>query len=491
VSKERLLDDWARRVATAATQEMLGKRINVTYIETVAGPRAGALHILAGMDADRLLSTLSRQNNALLRQMVPWDFVGDPAAYMYGRYVRLEAGWDDSNANTDIPLSSISQMSHKPIADGKWIAGLDEGGRIIIPSLNRSQTPHWLFCGTTGSGKTVALWSAIQQLGADPKNRLVLIDGKKGASFRHENRQMFHLRQQVGPVATTAEEWRGALVWTVREMDQRYANGYDGRLIIVIDEVQEVIIDPVAAEAWRRLIVMGRDGGVHGMGATQYPVVDALGGPTVVRDMDGRFVLRVTDPTAARVALGQESATLPAHKLLGRGDAITKTPEHAYRIQTAYVTDRDLSRVSGGEFELDKWPEATAEDLGMEVKRRGRNSPWPKADEMGAALVAAKEGKGRDLFHEMIRGEDPNKSVPGGGRSTRLQNLGGEVHMWLKEHDYRLANVHTVESEPEPEQEQAPQIVDVIPSDGGNELSVCPKIGYTPPSTPYAPPMWL
>jgi len=449
------------------------------------------LHILAGMDADRLLSTLSRQNNALLRQMVPWDFAGDPTAYMYGRYVRLEAGWDDSNANTDVPLSSIAQMSHKPITGGKWIAGLDEGGRIVVPSLNRIQTPHWLVSGTTGSGKTVALQSAVRQFGADPENRLVLIDGKQGPSFRHKDRRLFHLCRQVGPVATTPEQWRGALVWAVQEMAQRYDRGYEGRVIVIVDEVQEVIMDPVCAEAWRRIIVKGREGDVNGMGATQHPTVDLLGGPTVVRNMGGRFVLRVTDAVASRVALGEESAVLPAHRLLGKGDAFAKTPEHAYRIQVAYVTDRDLGRVSGGEFELDEWPDATAEDLGMEVKRRGRNSPWPKADEMGAALVAAKEGKGRDLFHEMIRGKDSDKSVPGGGRSTRLQNLGGEVHMWLKEHDYRLANVHTVESEPEPEQEQAPQIVDVIPSDGGNELSVCPKIGYTPPSTPYAPPMWL
>jgi hypothetical protein len=48
MNKQALLDDWARRVATAATQGMLGKPISVTYVETVSGPRAGALHILAG-----------------------------------------------------------------------------------------------------------------------------------------------------------------------------------------------------------------------------------------------------------------------------------------------------------------------------------------------------------------------------------------------------------------------------------------------------------
>jgi hypothetical protein len=107
-----LLDQWANGILRAAQSGALGgkKPIQIHGVETVRGPRAGALEILAGFDAGRLLSVLSANDSALHRQFVPWDFCGEPSVYMAGRYVRLEAGWPDVLAEKDIQLSDVGQF---------------------------------------------------------------------------------------------------------------------------------------------------------------------------------------------------------------------------------------------------------------------------------------------------------------------------------------------------------------------------------------------
>ena len=478
MDKNALLKEWATRIATAATAGMLTRKpITIHQIETVPGPRAGALHILAGLHADVLLGALSKHNCALLRQMIPqeWDFTGDPVVFMHQRYVRVEAGWPDDLAQSDVPLSTISRY---PAGRGRWVVGLDEIGRVIVAAVNADQTPHWLISGTTGSGKTWALRSAAVQLAADPTNNLIFVDGKRGASFRYTAaRQPYLFQNQTGPVASNADQWRGALVWAVQEMEKRYDRGYDddNRLIVLVDEVQEVISDPVAAEALRRLAVMGRDAEVHLIAATQHPVVDALGGPTVVRNLGGRLALRVSDDVASRVALGD--STLPAQCLLGKGDAYTKTPDHAYRVQVAYTTDDDARRVQdGGHRLLQKWPAACAEDLGIETRRKGRPSRWPNSTEVGAAIVAAERGIGRDPYIEIVS-RVTGQSV-GSGRADRTLALGREALEYLDREGWDLQQTHS------PHQVEiacAPKIVEA-------HSPVRPKIPRTPQNMPKTPP---
>ena len=169
------LTRWAGSLAQAAAAGALGgKPITVRSIETVRGPRAGAVEVDAGIDAGKLLKVMSRDDSALHRQFVPWQFTGDPQCYMVGRYVRLEAGWPTSLAEADITLDSLGQHPHD---GGRWIAGKNELGATITLGVSDA-VPHWLFGGFTGSGKTYAMRSAVAQLGNDALNRFVLIDAK-------------------------------------------------------------------------------------------------------------------------------------------------------------------------------------------------------------------------------------------------------------------------------------------------------------------------
>lgn len=174
----KLLTVWAGGFARAAVEGALaqGKPLALRAIETINGPRAGALEIDAGTAAGALLQALTAQDYALHRQFVPWDFTGEPAVYMVSRYVRLEAGWPDDLAEKDIPLKTLGRH---PVGAGRWIVGKNEAGATITLGLDDAK-PHYLFGGFTGSGKTWALRAALAQLAADKDNRLVLCDGKYG-----------------------------------------------------------------------------------------------------------------------------------------------------------------------------------------------------------------------------------------------------------------------------------------------------------------------
>jgi len=409
MDKTELLINWANRIIDAAGKGLLDKQpIVIRRAEWIAGPRAGAIELHAGLDAARLLRRLTQSDCAILRQFVPWDFLGEPSAFMAGRAVRLEAGWPKDLAQTDIKLSSLGQHPH----GGNWILGQNEQGQTCIAGLNQDHTPHWLLAGATGSGKTVALRSCICQLAGREDNQLVVVDGKRGALFPN-----LRVQGMVGPMARSPEDWRAALVWSTQ---RRYAEGLlDSkipRLVVIIDEVQEVISDPTSAEALRRLVTLGRDARVHCVIATQHPVVRSLGGPTILRNLVGRMALRVIDAKASEVALGRPSPR--ADRLLGCGDALAATPGAIHRVQVAYAVDADFARQTGDPI-LDAWPTVEAEDLGTAPV--GRPSPWPEAPEMAQALVAGVEDRGRPWLQRVLR--EMTGRAPGSGRADQLLAL--------------------------------------------------------------------
>jgi len=92
-SRDSLLATWARYIADAAHSGALtGKPCPISRVETIAGPRAGAIEMYCGLEAGRLLRALSRNDCAALRQFIPWQFTGEPQVFMSRRapgvYVR-------------------------------------------------------------------------------------------------------------------------------------------------------------------------------------------------------------------------------------------------------------------------------------------------------------------------------------------------------------------------------------------------------------------
>jgi len=423
-----LLQRWAVSIAQAAAAGAFGGRaLALRGIEAIRGPRAGALEIDAGVEAPRLLRLLAAGDCALARQFVPWRFEGEPAAFMSGRFVRLEAGWPPDLAETDIPLSGLARA---PRGGGRWAAGKNEAGATVTLGVD-SGNPHFLFAGQTGSGKTWAMRSALVQLAQDSENRLILIDAKWGDGLG----TLAGLPGLVGPVATDLETAKAALGWAAHEMRKRYeAGGHSGRIIVAIDEVQELQGDPAAVELLRRLVALGRGAGVHCLLGTQHPTKDALGDATIKRNLTGRLALKVEDGVASNVVVGAPAPR--ADYLLGRGDAYAIVPWRVQRLQIAYIPTATLDGFKRrGQYALEVWPPFDPEAAGtLEADAAPGFHDTPV--ELGAALEAAHLGKGRPWLRERIAQATGRR--PGGDKARRLLALGRGVYDWLSGEGYTL-----------------------------------------------------
>ncbi len=408
--REKYLTQWAGALDRAARAGALtgdpNKPIIIREIGTIAGPRAGAIEIDAGLHAGLLLRALSRDDGAVTRQFIPWVFIADPAIYLAGRFVRIEAGWPDGLAQKTI---SVAQMNTRPNKPGHWLAGMNEYGRPVILRLSDA-APHYLIAGTTGAGKSVALRSMIVQL-ARNGDRLILIDLKpEGLSG------LDHLPGVLGPLVTTIEDARAALAYAVTEMRRRY-EAHDmtaDKWVIVIDEVQELSAEPVCVEMIRQLTAQGRAARVHVVLATQHPVNDALGDATIKRNVTGRIALRVSDAKASEVSVGQ--STPRADWLLGQGDAYTITPGNIHRTQIAYIEKREIDRAAIAQPALNEWPAFEAES----ATNTGAQ-PWT-GQELAISLTAAARGDGRPTLIKTLT--EAGLSKPGNERAARLLKVG-------------------------------------------------------------------
>jgi hypothetical protein len=432
MNRTALLTSWARHLADAARSGALtGKPCPVSRVATMAGPRAGALEIFAGLESGRLLRALSKADCATLRQFVPWHFAGDPQAFMSGRYVRVEAGWPLELAESVIRLGDLCD---KPQGGGRWVAGKSETGATVVPGLT-DRTPHFLVSGATGSGKSVALRSAVLQLSADPDNSIVLVDGKMGEGLRAAER----LPGIVGPCATEGLEVRAALGWAAAEMRRRYEAGYsDGRVIVIIDEFQELVADDVIVDLLRKLVAQGRAARVHALLATQHPTVDAFGDSSIRRNLVGKVALHVLDADASRVAVG--ASTPRADHLLGAGDSYTIGPGACHRVQLVYVDSRDITAGENGtDWRYRRWPDYDADGVGQELP----TGPFHfTGDELGVAIVSAAESEGRTLFTRRM--EDAGFGRPGYNRQKRLRELGQGAIDWMEAHKYAVCKQEAI-----------------------------------------------
>jgi hypothetical protein len=421
MDRKRLLDEWARLIVENAHNGALtgdaSRPIQIGQVIVVNGPRAGALELHAGVGSGTLLRYFNRDDSALLRQFVPWEFAGSPACFMAGRFVRVEAGWPDSLAEKDIKLRDLGQY---PKNGGRWIAGKNELGQTITLGLDDVK-PHFLFAGTTGSGKSFAMRSAGAQLCQDPLNRLILIDGKFGEGLG----PLANICNRIGPLARDVETIRGALSYAVRIMRERYERPDDkGRLIILVDEVQELCQDKQITEFLRLLVCQGRAARVYCILGTHHPTIAMFGNdPTIKRNLPGRLALKVLDAKSSEVAVG---GSMPrADHLLGAGDAYAVVPGSVHRAQLAYIPPSDFGDLPRGEPMLAEWPDCDSEVAGtLEVN-------WAyTGNELGAAVEQAHLGNGRRRMVEAMKGE--GFDICEGDRAKRLSGLGKDAYNWLR-----------------------------------------------------------
>lgn len=198
--------------------------------------------------------------------------------------------------------------------------------------------PHALFAGTTGSGKTEGIKSALIALLAeyDPTQLKTIIIDQKNILESFDNEA--HL---LMPRAITGEAASGAILLANNELTQRINKGGNDWpvLVVVIDEVSLLPQDAPTIAALQNLAKVGREKSIHLIIGNQKPAQKNL--PEVLDNLLNRFVGQVDSGQTSVLLTGHSG--LNAHKLTGRGDFLHIVGNSAVRFQIAMATGKDYS----------------------------------------------------------------------------------------------------------------------------------------------------
>ncbi|MCS7189586.1 MAG: DNA translocase FtsK [Bacteroidia bacterium] len=253
-----------------------------------------------------------------------------------------------------------------PLALGKTIT--DEA---FVRDL--AQMPHLLIAGATGQGKSVALncmlLSLLYRLSPE-QVRFVLIDPKKVEMSLYQNLESHYLAAIPGlpeRIITDVEYALPALQSLVLEMEMRYEllkelqvrtiSEYNRRcrereapeghkplpyIVLIIDELADLMMTkgkevetPIC-----RLAQLARAVGIHLIVATQRPSVNVITG-LIKANFPVRISFRVASRIDSRVILDMDGA----ERLIGRGDMLFAMGTEVLRLQSGYVSTRDIERV--------------------------------------------------------------------------------------------------------------------------------------------------
>lgn len=262
--------------------------------------------------------------------------------------------------------------------------GKDVAGNPVFTDLARM--PHLLVAGSTGTGKTICLNNIIISLlyrNSPESLRFILVDPKR-VEFAVYN-EIPHL---LSSVILTPQKTINALKWLIGEMERRFdvLSGTKARdiasyndivaknqrnseekletlpyIILIIDELADVM----AARGREveagivRLAQMARAVGIHLIVATQRPSVEVITG-LIKANITSRVAFQVASQIDSRTILD----TSGAEKLLGFGDMLFLSAEVSKpkRIQGAYVSEKEVKRVSDWLKKTETQPEALSEE---------------------------------------------------------------------------------------------------------------------------------
>ena len=276
------------------------------------------------------------------------------------RYV----GMDVPFADTGKPLMLLENLHRldKGIGALNVLAGQTPDGSYQLIDLARA--PHMLIAGTTGSGKTVFLYSIIVSLlhKLDPDDLELLIVDPKQTDF-HFFEGIPHLRGQK--VLTDATEALNALELINREEKElrtqliRSANSRDidsynsknpakrmKRLVVVIDEYADLV---QAAELQGKdvrksfetnlcmLAQRVRNLGIHLVIATQQPRATIVTS-SLKAVLPYRVSFRLPSHVDSQTILDRAGA----EDLLGKGDMLMMTDSDIIRMQGFYISEEQL-----------------------------------------------------------------------------------------------------------------------------------------------------
>lgn len=255
--------------------------------------------------------------------------------------------------------------------------GLAEGRRQIDYVFD---PPHAGIFGTTGSGKTETVKSALVGLftAYRPDELQAVIVDMKGKYTDFTNTLHLH----GVDIARTDEEINRALAYVNAEVKHREQNSIFNarRMVVVIDEAEAVFSTRSRLQIGRAMVQRGREVRINGLFATQEPH-KGLFGKHLMKQIAGRWVGLVDSAHTSYFITGR--AGLECHKLTGKGDFVCLRPGGLYdRLQVALATPADFDRLPRGEMTPPEFEVVEPLDIDQlpEDEERGPGRPREEVD---------------------------------------------------------------------------------------------------------------
>jgi DNA segregation ATPase FtsK/SpoIIIE-like protein len=248
-----------------------------------------------------------------------------------------------------------------PTGNARMLVGVDLKGVTRFAELP-SECPHVLAAGTTGSGKSEWLRTALASLiltNTPQTLRIMLIDPKR-VTFHEVSRSPFLFEQS--PALYTPEEAIEGLNRLRDVMEQRYVElsrhgcadlpelqrkaGTEAppRIVCFCDEYGNLVAEKKNRErmeaAINQLGAKARAAGIHLIVATQDPRAQILS-PTLKSNLGGRVCLKTTSATQSRMMLEESGA----EALLGHGDLLFKTTGEPVRLQAPLLETEERQAI--------------------------------------------------------------------------------------------------------------------------------------------------
>lgn len=248
-----------------------------------------------------------------------------------------------------------------PATDGSALVpvGVDLAGRLQFADLSNAVNAHILVAGTSGSGKSEWLRSALAGLilaNSPTTLRLVLIDPKRNAfTDLKGSPYLYGAGSIVYPPDDSAVD---TLEMLIEEMEARYrdfekheADDLDRyirktgdrkpRIVCVCDEYADLVSANRTARrdieaAISRLGAKARAAGIHLIIATQRPSRDIVAG-ALKANMSCKVALKTQSAIESRLILEESGA----ENLLGHGDLLFADIGKPARLQSPYLTEED------------------------------------------------------------------------------------------------------------------------------------------------------
>ena len=266
---------------------------------------------------------------------------------------RQTVSFDDIRPQLPAPDAKLGG-SHVPV-------GVDISGRLICANLAKTEHSHLLAAGTTGSGKSEWLRTAIAGLivtNTPDTLRLLVIDPKRNAF--HALRHSPYLWKPL--VFPDEQPTADVLRELAAEMDHRYRqlDGADShahlvarsnvplpRIVCVCDEYRDLISRSreerkQIEEQICRLGAKARAAGIHLILATQEPRRETIKGP-LDSNIPARVGLWMQKAQESRMLLSEAGA----EKLLGHGDLLFKDVGPPRRLQAPLLTEANRDAIFG------------------------------------------------------------------------------------------------------------------------------------------------